>query len=61
MNSNFYHYTQHFAHALEYYYWSIDKILSSENYNYIIGIREKHAVGKNYISNFINNIKLTFS
>lgn len=60
VNSDFYLYTCHFAHALEYYYWSIDKILSSENYNYIIGIREKHAVGKNFISNFINNIKQHF-
>ncbi len=60
VDNNFYPYTQHLPHALQYYYWCIDKILSSKNYNYIVGIRTTYAVGKEFISNFITKIKEHF-
>lgn len=60
VDNKFYPYTANLPHALQYYYWCIDKILSSKNYNYIVGIRTTHAVGKEFISNFITKIKEHF-
>jgi hypothetical protein len=60
VDNYFYPFTQHFVHALQYYYWCIDKIWSSKNYNYIVGMRMDNKTGKEFISNFITKIKEHF-